>query len=131
MEVDRAPYKTTILHTGPSMNFHVNLGEGTYLSLFTYSFTYFEVYSLNSRLELTPDENLMPSDMRPSLTSEVPQNTTFMTTIRVYGPSFRVLWSTASTHPPFRLQWRQLPRDAECQDETVNREASQNISAFS
>ena len=28
MEVERAPYKTTILYVEPSIGFHVNLGEG-------------------------------------------------------------------------------------------------------
>ena len=29
----RGPYKTTILYIGPSMSFHVNLGEGTSMEL--------------------------------------------------------------------------------------------------
>ena len=28
MEVERGPFKTTILYSGPLMCFHVNLGEG-------------------------------------------------------------------------------------------------------
>ena len=28
MELERAPYKTTIIHTRPAMSFHANLGEG-------------------------------------------------------------------------------------------------------
>ena len=28
MEVERGPYKATILHIGPLISFHVNLGEG-------------------------------------------------------------------------------------------------------
>ena len=30
MEVERAPFETTILHMRPAFSFHVNLGEGIY-----------------------------------------------------------------------------------------------------
>ena len=36
MEAERAPLKTTILYMGPSMGFHVNLGEGRLVVLHTY-----------------------------------------------------------------------------------------------